>query len=381
MSTHYNPCEDVTSEVGSLRSDDYSSLHANKSSVNDNTKVDSDEINPIGPQRSSLSLNRVKSVTSSLSRINSIKRTMSRNVTSIYNQVKDDNLQTEQDELERKRTRLGRELADLGIEDAIRISTIKSTTAAVSQTNSKAEDAEQLTTGDQYPPMDTGYAWMIVFAGFIALFATWGINGSYGVFLSYWLNHDTFKGAEAIDYAFIGGMVLCLAQALSPLVLLIAAVFGLKFTGILGTFVYFAGFLLCSFATKLWQLYLTQGVLVGVGFAFVLNPIIIVVPEWFDKKRGFAMGIIACASGGAGVVFSLSVQKLIDDTGSYQWSIRMLAIIALVLNIIALILTKPRIPRKRLMTWVRMSLPSSMVFKPSVVFVSGYQQIKLVVST
>ncbi|GME85161.1 unnamed protein product [Ambrosiozyma monospora] len=64
------------------------------------------------------------------------------------------------------------------------------------------------------------------------------------------------------------------------------------------------------------------------------------------------MGIVCCASGAAGVVFSLSSQKLIDDTGSYQWSLRMLAIIGLVLNIIVLILTKPRIPRKRLMTWV-----------------------------
>ncbi|GME87135.1 unnamed protein product [Ambrosiozyma monospora] len=329
MSTPYNPREDATSEVSSLSSDDYSSLHtANKSNTNGHATAkhaDSDEKKRMGPQRSSLSLNRVKSVTSSLSRINSIKKTMSRNVTSIYNQVKDDNLQTEQDELERKRTRLGRELADLGIEDAIRIATIKSTTAAaVSPTDSKAEkkeqqeDAEELTTGDQYPPMDKGYAWMVALAGFLGLFATWGVNASYGVFLSYWLNHDTFKGAEAIDYAFIGGMVLCLAQALSPLVLLIAAVFGLKFTGILGTVVYFAGFLLCSFVTNLWELYLTQGVLVGVGFALALNPILTVLPEWFDKKRGFSMGIVCCASGAAGVVFSLSSQKLIDDTESQE---------------------------------------------------------------
>jgi hypothetical protein len=51
---------------------------------------------------------------------------------------------------------------------------------------------------------------------------------------------------------------------------------------------------LASFATELWQIYLTQGLLYGIGGAFVFAPSISLPPQWFVKYRSLATGVYWC---------------------------------------------------------------------------------------
>jgi hypothetical protein len=51
------------------------------------------------------------------------------------------------------------------------------------------------------------------------------------------------------------------------------------------------GLILASFATQLWQIYLTQGLLFGIGGALVFSPSISLPPQWFVKYRSLATGI------------------------------------------------------------------------------------------
>ena len=101
------------------------------------------------------------------------------------------------------------------------------------------------------------------------------------------------------------------------------------------------GLISVSFAHKTWQLYLSQGVSVGVGIGFVYVPSITVLSQWFSKKRSLANGITAAGPGVGGVIFSLVTGKIIEKI-SVEWSLRITGLTAFRMNCLAVALDNPR---------------------------------------
>ena len=50
--------------------------------------------------------------------------------------------------------------------------------------------------------------------------------------------------------------------------------------------------LAASWATKVWHLILTQGILCGLSGAVLYTPVLLWLNGWFHLKRGLATGII-----------------------------------------------------------------------------------------
>ncbi len=86
---------------------------------------------------------------------------------------------------------------------------------------------------------------------------------------------------------------------------------------ILGGLILALGFFLASFssASYPWFLWLTYGIMGGVGMGFTYSTTIAVAQKWFPEKRGFISGIIVAALGFGGVVFSPIIEKLIKVFG------------------------------------------------------------------
>ncbi|CAO1598729.1 hypothetical protein XANCAGTX0491_002489 [Xanthoria calcicola] len=101
------------------------------------------------------------------------------------------------------------------------------------------------------------------------------------------------------------------------------------------------GFIAASFASEAWHLYLTQGVLVGIGVGFIYIPSIAILSQWFSKKRSLANGITSAGSGIGGVIFSLTTGSMIENI-SLAWSLRITGIIAFVMTFTAVVLTRDR---------------------------------------
>jgi MCP family monocarboxylic acid transporter-like MFS transporter 10 len=57
-----------------------------------------------------------------------------------------------------------------------------------------------------------------------------------------------------------------------------------------------AGLLGLSFATKYWQIFLTQSLCFRLGAAGVFVPGLVSASQYFRKKRAFAVGIVASGS-------------------------------------------------------------------------------------
>jgi OFA family oxalate/formate antiporter-like MFS transporter len=73
------------------------------------------------------------------------------------------------------------------------------------------------------------------------------------------------------------------------------------------------GFALASLATaeNPWVLWLTYGVLGGIGMGFIYSPTIACVQKWFPDKKGLVTGFIVSALGFGGVVFTPVIEYFI----------------------------------------------------------------------
>src|ERR1700757_605412 len=91
---------------------------------------------------------------------------------------------------------------------------------------------------------------------------------------------------------------------------------GPRVVALTGGFLYGLGVFLASFsANKLWWLYLSYGVIggIGVGFAYIV-PIAVLV-KWFPDRRGLITGIAVGGFGAGALVTAPVAQRLIQSVG------------------------------------------------------------------
>ena len=101
--------------------------------------------------------------------------------------------------------------------------------------------------------------------------------------------------------------------------------------------------ILASFATTALQIVVTQGVLFGLG-GILLNFVhVSVFSEWFDQKRGQAMGLVWLGFRLGGLAFPLICQWLLDKHG-YQKTLRVLIAPMLALLLPSIVLLRGRYP-------------------------------------
>ena len=161
------------------------------------------------------------------------------------------------------------------------------------------------------------------------------------MYLAHYLAADVFPGATSIDFALIGGFNFSMAMLIAPFVTIFARKYNTQPTMIVGTALIAAGFISASFARQVWELYLTQGLLVGFGVGFIWIPSMAILPQWFDKKRSLTSGIGSAGSGIGGLIFSLGTQAMIDNI-SLVWALRVTGIVCGAINLAATLLIRNR---------------------------------------
>ncbi|GBM56022.1 Monocarboxylate transporter 14 [Araneus ventricosus] len=165
------------------------------------------------------------------------------------------------------------------------------------------------------PNIDGGWGWMIVFSTFIIHVITDGVMFSFGVFYQPFLEFFETTGALAslVMSIFVG--TCCVA---GPLASALVNKYGCRVVSILGTVVSCLGFLLSIFASNIWLLFLTIGVISGVGFGLIYLPTIVSVALHFNLKRSSAMGISMAGSGIGSMAFAPFLEWLISYYGSWK---------------------------------------------------------------
>ncbi|KAI9599580.1 major facilitator superfamily domain-containing protein, partial [Syncephalis fuscata] len=202
------------------------------------------------------------------------------------------------------------------------------------------------------------YGWVVVFASFLALFAMYGVQYTYGVFQQQYT--EMYRGrATTTGITFVGSVSYASLGLFGVLTGRLGDWLGYRIAMLIGTVLMCLGLLLASWATEIWHLYLTQGLMFGLGTSFAFYPVVATPPRWFDKRRGFATGIAVSGSGLGGMAMAPITRKLIDTIG-VAWTLRCLAAWILVAMLIAILLIQTTAPAigSRQWFWERIKNPA-----------------------
>lgn len=207
--------------------------------------------------------------------------------------------------------------------------------------NSKKDLERLIPVKEPEEKQDVGYAWVMVFATFLFLFSTWGVNSAFGIYFSEYLKNDTFPGASRVDYAFIGGISFGIGLFSGPLVNYVHGILGTHLTILLGNCFQFTSIMLASWSVSLWQLYCSQGLMQSFGLALISLPALTLLAPWFKKRRVLAQGLAVMGSGAGGVTFTMGMYKVME-VRNVHWALRAQAIISACLVLIGVCLVRTR---------------------------------------
>lgn len=123
---------------------------------------------------------------------------------------------------------------------------------------------------------------------------------AYGVYLSHYLSENLFPNANAIDFALIGGFNFSISMLVAPIVTILARRYGIKVPMIIRAALFSAAHLSASFSTRIWQLYLSQGILLGFGIGFTYIPALPSYLSGFKGGEAWLMALVWQAQGSEG---------------------------------------------------------------------------------
>lgn len=174
-------------------------------------------------------------------------------------------------------------------------------------------------------------AWVIVWATFICLALIFGVSYSFAAFF------ETFAKefeAQRADVSWIFGLCGLVYFVLGALGGYLADRWGPRIVCMTGMALISAGLFWTSLAQTLSSIYISYGVLVGLGIAFVYTPSIATVQPWFHKHRGLASGVASSGIGAGTLLVPLAVSYLLDSV-SWREALQIMAAGVMVLGLAA----------------------------------------------
>ncbi|XP_028284972.1 LOW QUALITY PROTEIN: monocarboxylate transporter 13 [Parambassis ranga] len=181
---------------------------------------------------------------------------------------------------------------------------------------------------DEAEGPDGGWGWVLVVALFISTSLVFGLMRSLGIFFVEFVQYFQ-ESAQAISW--ISSTGLAAQQFFSPLGAALCNAFNARVVVMMGGFLAGLGLILASQATCLVHLYLTMGVISGLGWGLVFTPMVATVMANFTRRRTLALGLGFSSIGLSSFAFNPLFQLLVE---MYAWRGALLILGGLSLNIV-----------------------------------------------
>lgn len=185
-------------------------------------------------------------------------------------------------------------------------------------------------------------AWLVVAGSMVALFHTWGIVNSFGVFQTYY-ETELLSTSSSSAISWIGSIQGALLMMGGIFVGPLYDAGHFRQLLIIGNFLIVLGMFMTSLCRSYWQVLLAQGVCVGLGCAVLFLPSAAVLSQWFARRRATALGVQSAGSPVAGIVIPIMFGHLQPRIG-FGWATRAIAFMMLALSVIPLVFMKTRVP-------------------------------------
>jgi predicted MFS family arabinose efflux permease len=177
------------------------------------------------------------------------------------------------------------------------------------------------------------YAWIVVAVMFVVILTSVGVRATPGVLIvplqqAFGWNAAVVSGAISLNILLLG--------LVGPFAAGLIQVIGLKRTVLFSMVLLVIGAGLSSLVTQIWQLYLTWGVLVGLGSgAGMVGLATAIANRWFVQRRGLVVGLLTAGNASGQLVFLPLLASLVVSRG---WQSAPLVVAAVILALIPLVM-------------------------------------------
>ncbi|CAG5121440.1 unnamed protein product [Candidula unifasciata] len=176
-------------------------------------------------------------------------------------------------------------------------------------------------------PKDGCWCWAVVVATFFTQFIICGITYSLGVF------HVIFKdmfNQSHFDTSWVGSILLYVTALSSIMLRFVTSRWGPRVSVMAGGILSATGLYLSRFAQDMFHLYLTFGLLTGLGFGLACSPSIVAVERYFIHGRFRALSAVLAGVGAGIITFPMLIRYLVDY---FAWRGAMLILSGIALNL------------------------------------------------
>ncbi|EDW12390.1 monocarboxylate transporter 13 [Drosophila mojavensis] len=196
-------------------------------------------------------------------------------------------------------------------EHKINGTTKESSDKTVSLLNKKDDSAEY----DLVPP-DGGWGWLVLFGACLTNILIPGTIKSFGVLFIEFLQAFETTQTQA---SWIPALCYFLYSSLGPVSSILSVKYSYRTVTLIGAVSASLGMILSYWASSVGYLYISYGVLVGIGAGLSFPPTVYIVTSYFVKLRGLANGL--CISGSAiGSIILPPVLRWLLETYGYRGS-------------------------------------------------------------
>ncbi|KAK9965158.1 hypothetical protein ABG768_004266 [Culter alburnus] len=155
---------------------------------------------------------------------------------------------------------------------------------------------------------DGGWGWAIVVASFMGQLLAYGSPQSVGVLYPEWLN--TFQDGKGMT-AWVGSLVSGVGLIASPICSACVVNFGARPVTIFSGVMVSGGLMLSAFAPNVQFLIFSYGIVVGLGCGLVYAATVTITCQYFDKRRGLALGIVTTGTSIGGFLYATAQNEFI----------------------------------------------------------------------
>lgn len=198
------------------------------------------------------------------------------------------------------------------------------------------------------PAPDGGLrAWLVALGAASTTFACLGLTNSFGVFQSYYATH-LLRTSTPDAIAWIGSLSSFLQFAFGALAGPLFDRYGAEWIIRPAAVAYVLSVFLLSLCTQYWH-FMLQTVLAGLSMAMMQFPAFAAVAQYFDRKRGAALGLVLAGSSVGGVVFPIALSRMLngEDPLSFGWTVRIMGFVVLPLMVFSCLAIRGRLPPRK----------------------------------
>jgi MFS family permease len=197
---------------------------------------------------------------------------------------------------------------------------------------------------DPGPPPDGGLtAWLQVLCTHLTIFTTFGFFTSFGVYQTY---YEKTLGIAPSTISWIGSIQVFLLFGIGTISGRATDAGLFRPVYIAGAVFQIIGIFTMAESTKLWHLFLSQALCLGIANGLQFCPSMALVSTYFAKRRAFALGFTALGSCSGGVIFPVIAQQCIPRIG-FPWTIRIIGFIMLCSNAFTITFYRTRLPPRK----------------------------------